>query len=339
MFSVDQGIEFVPSVGQMMGSLLSFPLLCLQNFLAFRWARASCARRLPLLINGDDILFQSDEAFASRWMDVVASVGLKVERSKTSISLEFGSLNSTLFRWSGRFLRVVPTVRMGMLRPFDFVTGCGTSFSSFVAGLEPGVRFRAACCWFSFHVAKIRSSRLTLPELGFTGRLAMRMERKFSMPSRLAILVPPKSPVGHNVFLSSDSFSCVPSGSLGPEEQDINACEMVAWKWSLDYFPCRVRSSIRYCLQLSSLRRRDVSRDISDALGLRYFLTQPGWTGSEWRRCFFPRVIRDKEIICSNSLLFSQYWVPDFLPRYEDDVSIVPSYEESEAASVVSVVA
>jgi hypothetical protein len=329
MFSVDQRLEFVPSVGQMMGSLLSFPLLCLQNYLAFRWARMSCTRRLPLLINGDDILFQSSEAFASRWMDVVASVGLEVERTKTSISESFGSLNSTLFRWSGEFLHVVPTVRMGMLRPFDFVTGCGTSFSAFVAGLPSHVRYRAACCWFSYHVSKIRASKLTLPELKFTGRLAMRMEKKFSLPTRLALLVPPKPPVGHSVFLSSDSFSLVPSGSLGPEEEEINACEMVAWKWSLDYSQCRVRSTVRYCLQLSSLRTTDVGKSIADACNLRYHLTRPGWSGSEWRRCFFPRVIRDKEVICSNSLLFSQFWVPDFLPRYEDGLSAVPSYEDS----------
>jgi len=341
MFSVEQGLSFVPSVGQMMGSLLSFPLLCLQNYLAFRWARASCARRLPLLINGDDILFQSDVEFSRRWMNVVAMVGLEVERSKTSVSEEFGSLNSTLFRWQGRHLRVVPTVRMGMLRPFDFVTGCGSSFASFVAGLSPDVRYRAACCWFSYHVANIRSSRLTLPELGFTGRLAMRMEAKFSMPSRLSLVRPPKPPVGHNVLLSSDSFSYVPSGVLGPEEDEVNACEMIAWKWSLDYLPCKDRAAIRYCLQLSNCRPcPDVGLRISDAVNIRYRLTQTGWSGREWRRCFFPRFSGVKEVICSNSLLFSQFWVPDFLPRYEvDGFSVPPSYEDSEAASVGACVA
>jgi hypothetical protein len=335
MFSVDQGLEFVPSVGQMMGSLLSFPLLCLQNYLAFRWARASVPSRLPLLINGDDILFQSDECFARHWMDVVASVGLEVERSKTSVSDSFGSLNSTLFRWRGEFLRVVPTVRMGMLRSFDYITGCGVAFSKFVEGLDPVVRYRAACCWFSYHVVKIRSSRLTLPELGFTGRLAMRMEEKFLLPSRLSLCSPPKPPVGHNVCLSSDSFSLVSAGSLGSEELEVNACEMVAWKWSVDYLPSRTKAGLRYCLQLSSIRPADVGQRISDALNLRSFLTQTGWKASEWRRCFFPRIIRDKEVICSDTLLLSQYTVPDFLPRYEwDGFSAPPSYEDSEAASV-----
>jgi hypothetical protein len=331
MFSIDWDVEFVPSVGQMMGSLLSFPLLCLQNYLAFRWARHSLreSKRLPLLINGDDILFQSSEQFARGWMNVVSSVGLEVESSKTSISEEYGSLNSTLFRWSDSLLWVVPTIRMGMLKASDYVVGAGLSFSSFVKGLESGLRYRAACCWFSYRISQLRSSRMTLPELGFSGSLALRMEKKFSLPSNLAPCLPPKSPTGHNVALSSEEFIKVPAGSLGREEEEINSCEMVAWKWSVRFSESRVRSVIRYCLQLSAIRPRVI--DFSEPFWVSR-LTRQDCSGSGWRRRFFPRVILGKEVFCSVNLVFSQYFTTDVLPRYEDDVSIVPSYEEALAA-------
>lgn len=334
----DGGFEMVPSVGQMMGSLLSFPLLCLQNYLAFRWARhvSKKSQRLPLLINGDDILFQSDAAFAKSWMKVVSDVGLDVEVSKTSVSDSFGSLNSTLFRWKEGLLFVVPTVRFGMLRPSEYVTGLGKTFASFVRGLEPGVRFRAACCWFSYKVSQLRSCRLTLPELGFEGALSWRMGVKFGFHSTPTLCSPPSAPVGHNLILSSDSFSLVPEGSLGPEEEEINACEMVAWKWSVDFEGHRVRSALRYCVRLSSVRPFE-GPDFSYYTCWRrgsfgFGLTRPGLNGWQWRKRFFPRVVRERTMIVSDSLVFSQYYRGDLLPSYYDGLSMPPSYEESEAA-------
>jgi len=346
LWSLDLGVDsLVPSVGQMMGSLLSFPLLCLQNYLAFRWARhrARVNQRLPLLINGDDILFQSTEQFAHEWMKVVADVGLDVEVTKTSVSHDFGSLNSTLFRWSSSgLLYVVPTLRFGMLRHSEYVTGSGRSFASFVRGLPSQVRYRAACCWFSYKIAQIRDCRLTLPELGFEGALAWRMGRKFNLHPSPTRIPAPREPVGHNLALSSESFSLLPAGCLGPEEEAINAMEMVAWKWSIDYSESRVRSAVRYCIALSSVRsvkEPDFSMincwmhevewtSVRQSFGHR--LSRPGMSGSEWRRRFFPRVSRDKEIIVADSLVFSQFLSFEDLPCY--DVGFLPSYEDVEAA-------
>jgi len=337
----EDGFEFVPSVGQMMGSLLSFPLLCLQNYLAFRWSRhvAGLSTRLPLLVNGDDILFQSDASFASLWAETVSSVGLTVETTKTSVSESFGSLNSTLFRWSSGFLEVSPTLRFGMLRHTEYLAGIGRTFASFVRGIPSRVRYRAACCWFSYSVSRIRSSRLTLPELGFEGALAWRMGSKFGFPSTRTLAIPPKSPVGHNLILSSDSFSLVPAGSLGPEEREINAAEMVAWKWSVEFSECRVRSAIRYCLLLSQVRPVKgpdfslsvLDRPLSSRFG--FHLSRHAMKGWEWRRRFFPRVVREETEICADSLVFSQYYRGDLLPPYEE--GFPPSYEDVEVASLV----
>jgi hypothetical protein len=342
------GFEMVPSVGQMMGSLLSFPLLCLQNYLAFRWARhvSRESSRLPLLINGDDILFQSSASFAASWAQVVSDVGLVVEPSKTSVSSSFGSLNSTLFRWRDGLLYVVPTVRFGMLRPTEYVVGIGKSFASFVRGLSPQVRYRAACCWFSYKVAQVRSSRLTLPELSFEGALAWRMGKKFGFRSTSTLACPPRAPVGHNLILSSDSFSLCPEGSLGPEEREINAAEMVAWKWSREFEGHRVRSAIRYCIGLSAVRPcmgPDLSvsacwRPSSQRFG--FHLSRPTLNGWQWRKLFFPRVVRERLEIVADSLVFSQYYRGDLLPAYEDGLCMPPSYEEAATAAVgVSVVA
>lgn len=99
--------------GQLMGNLLSFPLLCLQNYAAFRW----CVNRQTVpdslvRINGDDIVFRSSRQVASRWMDTVSSLGLVVSRGKTLVSSSFFSLNSTFFKvFPQRLPRLIPVVR------------------------------------------------------------------------------------------------------------------------------------------------------------------------------------------------------------------------------------
>nr|WPR16841.1 MAG: RNA-dependent RNA polymerase [Moss associated botourmia-like virus 28] len=98
-------------VGQPMGSVMSFPLLCLINKtvvdltltellqsrkISFKeWTSHRC------LINGDDLLLRSpvssSEAYCSvheRWASVV---GLRVNREKTMVDTERGEINSTLF--------------------------------------------------------------------------------------------------------------------------------------------------------------------------------------------------------------------------------------------------
>lgn len=101
--------------GQLMGNLLSFPLLCLQNYTAFRW----CFRGVkvpPVRINGDDIVFRAPEGLACRWMDTVSSLGLRLSRGKTLVNFSVFSLNSSFFRASrsGK-VRLIPVVRSAVL--------------------------------------------------------------------------------------------------------------------------------------------------------------------------------------------------------------------------------
>jgi len=93
-----------------MGNLLSFPLLCITNYLAFRYLVPD--RTLPVLINGDDIAFRSTPAVAQRWMSGVRRAGFTLSVGKTLLHERYFSLNSTFFE--GRASRkpsLVPIVR------------------------------------------------------------------------------------------------------------------------------------------------------------------------------------------------------------------------------------
>lgn len=81
--------------GQLMGSPLSFPLLCLINYLSFRYA---VRREVPVRINGDDIVFRCLPSEADDWFDVVSRSGLVVSKGKTMVHRSIFSINSSYFR-------------------------------------------------------------------------------------------------------------------------------------------------------------------------------------------------------------------------------------------------
>lgn len=245
-----------------MGSFLSFPLLCLQNRFAFLWAlrtaglSPAAAERVPCLINGDDILFSSIPRVSEIWMETVGRLGLEVERTKTSVSSSYGSLNSTLLRWAGVHLRVIPTLRFGRLRTSEYVNSLAREFRMFVGGLKNGYRFRAGLVFFRWHLGSLRSTRLTLLELGFRGTLACRLAELFRLvPSVQPEVKVPPAPVGHNVVISTSLATWVPEEAVSSELSILNARETASWKFGLTFQNDRERSVLRYFLELSSVRR------------------------------------------------------------------------------------
>jgi hypothetical protein len=108
--------------GQLMGNLLSFPLLCLVNYLGFRYY---IRRKVPLRINGDDIVFRGTPEEAKRWMEGVGRSGLTLSKGKTLVNNRFFSLNSRFFEAMDRQVRLVPVVRSKGL----FGTGDSKVFS------------------------------------------------------------------------------------------------------------------------------------------------------------------------------------------------------------------
>lgn len=122
-----QGMNGPRVTGQLMGDYLSFPLLCLTNFVGFIFGCGSevgwrIANEGFLLINGDDIVFRSPRESAERWMESVVDAGLVLSRGKTLIHKRVFSVNSTFFMGSSRVnsgevrrhwhVRTVPIVRL-----------------------------------------------------------------------------------------------------------------------------------------------------------------------------------------------------------------------------------
>lgn len=94
--------------GQLMGNAMSFPLLCLQNYLAFKFF---VRRDVPVRINGDDIVFRSTPEEYERWSKGVSACGLTLSLGKTMVSKRMFSLNSTFFVASSTRVRLAPVVR------------------------------------------------------------------------------------------------------------------------------------------------------------------------------------------------------------------------------------
>ena len=92
--------------GQLMGSTLSFPILCAIN-LATYWTAlekylGTPVRKLddlPVLINGDDILFRADDRLYSLWQGEIDKVGFKLSLGKNYTHKNYLTVNSELYHF------------------------------------------------------------------------------------------------------------------------------------------------------------------------------------------------------------------------------------------------
>jgi hypothetical protein len=79
--------------GQLMGSFLSFPLLCLLNNCTAKFAGLKSHQ---YLINGDDILMRCSSDVYPLWKKTVEKFGLELSMGKNYISQRYGTVNSQL---------------------------------------------------------------------------------------------------------------------------------------------------------------------------------------------------------------------------------------------------
>nr|UJQ92665.1 MAG: putative RNA-dependent RNA polymerase [Narnaviridae sp.] len=108
--------EIQQTNGQLMGSVLSFPILCAINVAAYWLAleehtgRKFALGELPVLVNGDDICFKADDQFYGCWQRWIRSAGFTLSAGKNYISPDFVTLNSEGFvcRPKGRSVPFVP---------------------------------------------------------------------------------------------------------------------------------------------------------------------------------------------------------------------------------------
>lgn len=88
--------DIIQTRGQLMGSLLSFPVLCVANAACLAIIKDCSLEDLPALVNGDDILFRADSLPIRKWKTLTKSIGLKPSIGKNYQHRLFGSINSQL---------------------------------------------------------------------------------------------------------------------------------------------------------------------------------------------------------------------------------------------------
>jgi hypothetical protein len=143
-----------------MGNLLSFPLLCVTNYLAFRRV---VGHNAPVKVNGDDIVFRATRETADRWMQEVSRAGLTLSRGKTSVDPVYFSLNSRLFRSGFKKVRLVPCLRstsfFGLREGVDSLAGRAHSFCE---GFSANRRSTMRVEWLKQNRKWIESSRRSI---------------------------------------------------------------------------------------------------------------------------------------------------------------------------------
>jgi len=82
--------------GQLMGSPLSFPILCLVNFCCAWIALFPTAKlhEVPVLVNGDDILFRTLRSSVPQWYDAIANCGFEKSVGKNFVHRQAIFINS-----------------------------------------------------------------------------------------------------------------------------------------------------------------------------------------------------------------------------------------------------
>jgi hypothetical protein len=142
--------------GQPMGSLMSFPLLCLINKTTVDLALADLlqAKKISFkewtshrcLINGDDLLIRSPtvshelyDASHRKWAE---AAGMKVNAEKTMIAMDEGEINSTLFQ-NGELKKKTNLSALYMSGNTDDVVGVAYSAASSVAEFRRMVSLNA----------------------------------------------------------------------------------------------------------------------------------------------------------------------------------------------------
>jgi hypothetical protein len=101
--------------GQLMGCILSFPILCILNHVCLRLAALSVGRPFVGRCNGDDAVCKMTTASYERWLPLIDRVGFRRSPGKNYCSTKFLSLNSTIFIRGLMGWRRLPFLNLGLL--------------------------------------------------------------------------------------------------------------------------------------------------------------------------------------------------------------------------------
>jgi len=171
------GKEVLQKRGQLMGNALSFPLLCLQNYFAFKFF---VPRPVPVRINGDDIVFRGTPDEYERWKCGVQACGLVLSEGKTLVAKNHFSLNSTFFVSGTKRVRLAPVIRStALFKKWDFYNLKGRVET--FRGFRPDRRDRLV----SYCLGNARST-ITASRRSLTRGLEMKLSKKVIHQSGLA---------------------------------------------------------------------------------------------------------------------------------------------------------
>jgi hypothetical protein len=101
-----EGVEKEQTRGQLMGSIISFPILCIINAALCRKAyedslgETSLLKQVPMLINGDDVVMKGNTRLYPLWSAWTREVGLIESPGKTYVSADWLTINSQMFKYS-----------------------------------------------------------------------------------------------------------------------------------------------------------------------------------------------------------------------------------------------
>lgn len=83
--------------GQLMGSLLSFPILCLANAFTVCYTQQKKLEDINALFHGDDLLMRCEISDYHAWKSMTKDIGLELSIGKNYISPVWGSIDSQVF--------------------------------------------------------------------------------------------------------------------------------------------------------------------------------------------------------------------------------------------------
>jgi len=131
IFHDESGQAVLQKNGQLMGSIISFPFLCMANAALCRFALENANSKTyrltnkpyrnsgelcPLLINGDDCVFKGTKGLIRPlWEGITAMAGLESSVGKTYFSATFCTINSTLFTYVDGLWVMQKAINMGLM--------------------------------------------------------------------------------------------------------------------------------------------------------------------------------------------------------------------------------
>jgi hypothetical protein len=125
--------SFLQTNGQLMGSVLSFPILCTINLVCYWVALEKYTGKkiemedLPVLVNGDDILFRSDSRLYQLWLEEISRVGFTLSLGKNYVHPRVLTVNSQLYTFTNGRFTFLGYLNTGLLTGQSKLTGRDTA--------------------------------------------------------------------------------------------------------------------------------------------------------------------------------------------------------------------